>query len=120
MREPPSLDVRVKHATITSSDTSSTKIMTLPADTFLLAVRCVTYATATGGSLNVGTLADPDHFVDAYDVSTAQSNDCTLLNAYSAFGTPTDIYADIDYSGAAAGGPFRIEILYTTKAYTKR
>lgn len=120
MREPPSLDVRCKHATITSSDTSSTKIFSLPADVYILAIRCVTSATATGGSLNVGTVSDPDHFVDAYDVSSAQSNVCTLLNAYSALTTVTDIYADIDYSGSAAGGPFRIEVIYTSKAYTFR
>jgi len=115
-----SLDVRMKHSTLTNSGTTSTKIFTLPADAYLIAIRCVNNATATGGTLNVGTSSDPDHFVDGYDISAAQSHDCTLLNAYTAASTPVDVYADLDFSGAAAGGPFRIEILYTTKAYTMR
>lgn len=119
MKEPQSLDLRVKQFTLTRSNSTSALRCTLPMNAYIVDIVCHTYATSAGAQLDVGTVGNDDAFVAALDVSAAQINRGTVLTAYTALTAMTGIYAHIQGS-PVAGGPFRVEVIYTTPKSTTR
>jgi hypothetical protein len=120
MHEVPSTDVRVKQFTLTNTSTTSAKRCTLPKNATIIDIVCHTYATAAACTLDVGVSSNDDQFVSALDVSAAQINRGTVLTGYTQLTSMTDVYAHVAYGGAVAGGPFRVQILFTTPKSTMR
>lgn len=94
-----------KVGTLARTDTTQKKLFTLPPGSIPLFVSVFTDAAAVGGTIDVGTAADADLFVDGLDVSAIGMTPATLLSI-DQLTVPTDVYALI--AGAAAGGPFTV------------
>ena len=119
MHQPQSLNVRVKTFTLTRSDSTSTKRCSLPDGAIILDILETTSVLSAGAQLDVGDSSNDDRFVAALDVATAQKNVATLLDTYTALSGMTDVYAHIQ-GAPGAGGPYRVSILYTDPAWTRR
>lgn len=103
-----------KHATLTRSDTTATKLFTLPDDAFIEEIIVHNYATATNATISIGNSSSSTAYVNAQSVATVGLNRVTTIGTYSKFTTRTEIYGLIGGT-AVAGGPFRVTVWYTTE-----
>lgn len=119
MHQPASLQVRVITFTLTRSDSTSAKRCELPEGAIVVDILEQTSVASVGAQLDVGDSSTDNRFVSAADVSSAGQNNLTLLDSYTALTGVTSIYAHIQ-GAPVAGGPYRVNVLYTHPAYTSR
>lgn len=102
-------NVYTKKASLARTDTTQKKLFILPPGSIPIGIAVFTAATATGGTIDVGTASSSDLFVNGLDVSAVGSSPAILLSI-AELTVPTDVYALI--AGAAAGGPFTVFFRY--------
>ena len=103
-----------KHATLTRSDTTATKLFTLPEGAFIELIVVHNYATATNATISIGNASSSTAYVSAQSVATVGLNRVTTIGSYTKFTARTPIYGLIGGS-ASAGGPFRVSVWYSTE-----
>lgn len=108
----------IKQADLINTDTAATKLFQLPADSRIASIEVSNALLATGGSVDVGVLLDPDYFVDGLDVASAASHVGSLLKSEWS-DVPLDIYGLVAFTGAAAGGPFTVTLTYINRKSRK-
>jgi len=101
-----------KSADLLYTDTTAVKLFTIPPGSRVLQVLCYTQATSTSATLDLGVVGNTDSIVDGLDVSTAQVNTGTVLDA-DRVTVPTDIYGLIG-GGPSSGGPFTVIVVLDT------
>jgi len=102
-----------KQETILYTDTTAATIFRLPAGAIPISVSCFTAATSTGATLDVGTPANTDLYIDGLDVSVLGMSVGTLLDM-TKLTEPTDIQALIGGS-PSSGGPFTIVMCFISE-----
>ena len=108
--------VYCKKAVLAYTDTVQKKLFTLPENSIPIGVDIFTAATATSGTIDIGTLSDDDLFVAALDVSVVGMSPATLLSV-AELTKMTDIFGL--QAGASAGGPFTIFFRYINLRTTR-
>ena len=103
-----------KHASLTRSDTTATKLFTLPPNSFIENIIVHNDATATGGTISIGTSGDSTAYVNAQSVATAGLNRVTVVGTHDKISNRTEIYGLIGGS-PSAGGNFRVVVWYSTE-----
>lgn len=116
MADVPRRLVYSKTAQLLYSDTTAKKLFTLPKGAIPLRVTVFTVATATSGTVDVGTYANDDLYIAALDVSAVGGSQGTLLDR-TELTVPTDIYGL--QAGASSGGPFVVTMEYTSVKTTR-
>ena len=100
----------LKRCSVPYSQSTSTKELTLPKGAQIFSIDVFSDDASSGASLDVGTSADGDAYVDGLDVSAAGSSRATLLNR-TKLTVPTDIYCQVQ-GAPSSGGPFDVRIEY--------
>lgn len=112
--------VFTKEATLTRSDSSATKLFSLPKWTRITEILVTSSAAAAGATLTLGTLGTAAKYVSAQGIASAGINrPATTGNDYTTLTEREDIYASIGGS-PVAGGPFRVIVVCTTEKKTFR
>jgi hypothetical protein len=106
----------IKEASLARTQSTQLQLFNLPSGAIPVSVTCFTAAAAVGATLDVGTLADDDIYVQALDVSGAGTSAATVLNI-TKLTEPTGIYALIG-GAPAAGGPFTVFFEYISDKST--
>lgn len=111
--------LHVKHATVTYADTTAAELFDLPPDSYLVGIEVDVQTAFAGGTttIDVGTGADGDHYIDGLDVSTTGRKSPTLLEMAESQGErPVTITAT-----AGAGnsqGSCTLLVLYFTLSHS--
>jgi hypothetical protein len=104
--------VYTKSADLLYTDTTATKLFTLPMGARIIGVKCYTQAASTGATLDVGISSNSDSYIDGLDVAIAQINVGTVLDG-DRLTVPTDIYGLIGGT-PSSGGPFTVIVEFDT------
>ena len=108
-------------------DTGDTVIANLPAGSSVIDVAVhlsTAFDSVTSATLNVGTTADPDAYVDAFDLKgtagTTRSNSASgttvpIAELLKVFSSPSDVIVNIATVGTTTAGAVTVVIWYATE-----